>query len=206
MFVKFILAFLMISHALTVDPIRVGSYVKDSFQKNDAKIDRAFRIVRDEILTKSEGNNDIAVLPVAVYHQIVNGINYKIITGIKDNKNLKVELAHGIVYSGPFGEDFKTQKPTLTLLETLPSDNNLTLEETTLISLQGSISDVLKLTDTTLSKVHKVFSYPNLVYDESYYIVSAQTVKENVTKDKFFIMSQEKGKVAEVITQVEFKQ
>jgi hypothetical protein len=143
---------------------------------------------------------------VAVYHQIVNGINYKIITGIKDNKNLKVELAHGIVYSGPFGEDSKTQKPTLTLLETLPSDNNFTLEETTLISLQGSISDVLKLTDTTLSKVHKVFSYPNLVYDESYYIVSAQTIKENVTKDKCFIMSQEKGKVAEVITQVEFKQ
>lgn len=203
---KLILVVLIVSQTLAIDPIRVGSYIKDSFQKNDANIDRAFRMVRDGILAKSQEKSDLSVVPVAIYRQIVNGINYKIITGIKDSKNLKVELAYGIVYSGPFGEDHNSQKPTLTLLESLTSDSNLTLEETALISLQGSISDVLKLTDTTLSKVHKVFSYPNLVYDESYYIVSAQTIKENVSKDKIFILSQEKGKVAQVITQIEFKQ
>ena len=59
--------------------------------------------MKDNVVSQENG---VSVIPVAVYHQLVNGINYKVITAIKDNANKKVDLSHAVVYSGPFSEDF----------------------------------------------------------------------------------------------------
>jgi len=75
----------------------LGSFTKLSFQSNDARIEAAFRALREDIIAKSN-NKKITIMPIAVYSQMVNGINYKIITAIKDEENYKFNLSEGLVY------------------------------------------------------------------------------------------------------------
>ena len=176
--------------------IVVGSYIRESFNSNDARINSAYQIVRNEILSKNEsGSTD--VVPVAIYSQLVNGINYKIITAIKDKKNFKVELSQAIIYTGEFGSD---SKPSLTFFEKLPT-NNLTLDETRMITLSATITNYLSSLGASLSKVNSVTSYPNLVSDESYFIVHGDA---SSGLNQYFIVSQNSDKTYTVLKTINF--
>jgi hypothetical protein len=202
---KLIVSLTLISFCLSYN-IMVGSYIKDSFNSNDARLNKAFSIVNKEITSKNGGAlSSISVVPVAIYHQIVNGVNYKIIAAIKDKKNLKVELTQSIVYTGPISDNFGSQTPSITFFEKLPNDN-FTLEETTVIGLSASITEDLKKTNSSLVKVNRIASYPNLVYDESFYVVNAETTFGGVSSEKYFILSQVTGKAFIPITQIDFAQ
>ena len=183
--------------------IMVGSYVKDSLASNDARINRAFTIVRDEVLSKSAGGSNVGVIPVAIYHQIVNGINYKVIAAIKDNRNKKVDLIHSIVYTGPFSEDFANQTPKITFYEKLPSDL-LTIDEFKVQGIKAKLDEHLNSNKATLSKINSIITYPNLVYEESFFLVNAETTQGETTSPQIFIVSQNSDRTFSILNTVSF--
>jgi hypothetical protein len=169
--IKLVLLLLLLSMTLCYD-IMVGSFTRDSFAKNDAKINSALKLVKSEVSNKYN-NSNLSVIPVALYSQIVNGINYKLIIGLHDISSGKLDLAHAIVYTGPFSVNYAAESASLTFFQKLPDDTTKTLEEEKFVYLNLAITDYLKLNGNSLSSINSIVSYPNLVYNESYYVVYA---------------------------------
>ena len=185
---KILIILSLVSLSLCYD-IMVGSYTRDSFAKNDAKINSALNLVKSEVANKFN-NKNLSILPVAIYSQIVNGINYKIVVGIKDSSTGKIDLAHSIVYTGPFSDNFAQETPTLTFFQTLPNDALNVLDEEKTIGINSAISNYLKNAQASLVSTDSVVSYPNLVYTESFYIVNV-TVKNSsgANESQIFIVN-----------------
>jgi hypothetical protein len=186
--VKIILLLVLLSSTLCYD-IMVGSYTRDSFAKNDAKINSALKLVNSEVENKFN-NKNLSIIPVALYSQIVNGINYKLIIGLHDSSSGKVDLAHAIVYTGPFSDNYALEKPSLSFFQKLPDDTTKILEESKFILLNKTITDHLKTLGSKLSLIDSVVSYPNLVYTESFYVVYVTVQnKSGATENQILIVN-----------------
>ena len=58
----------------------MGSWQKDTFASNDIRIDRARQAAEAKYLQIANvKEDDVELIPLAVYRQLVNGLNYKII-------------------------------------------------------------------------------------------------------------------------------
>jgi len=200
---KFISSIIVIFLAYsTLCEIHVGSFIKDSFKMNDARIDRAFRLAKEKILSLNDGSQKIQVIPIAVYHQIVNGINYKIITATKNKDTLKVDLQQTDIYTDPFTEEITFNNYSISSSENLHASKNLQLEDTTKVGIMSSVYKVLKVNDSKLVKINHITTYPNVLFDESYYLVLADTSKGNVSSQKIFVISNIEGEDYQVETQI----
>ena len=107
------------------------------------------------------------------------------------------------IYTGPFSEENSFNNFSIASSENLHSNNNLQMEETTKVGIMSSVYGVLKMNDSQLVKINHITTYSNVVFDESYYLVLADTAKGNVSSQKYFVISNIKGENYQVVTQID---
>jgi hypothetical protein len=112
-------------------------------------------------------------------------------------------LLQSIVYTGPFSEDFANQTPKITFYEKLPSDL-LAIEEFKVTAIKGKIDEYLLTNKSTLTKVNSIVTYPNLVYDESFFVVNGETTQGDKTTSQVFIVSQNTDRTFTILQVVNF--
>lgn len=202
---KILLALTVLSAVTFCFDIRVGSYIKGSFASNDARLNKVFTLVSSNIISKNGGDPNVTVLPVAVYSQIVNGVNYRIIAAIKDSKNKQVQLANTIVYSGPFTDNYESQNPTISFYEKLPPNTNFSLSAVKEEAIKNAIDTHLG-NNATLEKINNTGSagYPDLVYTEGFYIINADVTIGSVAANQYFVLNENADKSFTVVQSISF--
>ncbi len=197
------LSILILASVNTYD-IHVGSYLERSFQENDMGIDRARSLTDDELKTRH--GFEIVTYPVAVYTQIVNGLNYKILMAMRmDGNTEQVDLFNAIVYSGPFGKDFLSQGPSITQLQKVEAGNSNFSEQQNL-TLKNSLNSFLSNNKSEIAKINSVDNYENLVYDQSFYVVNAAVLFGTSENDEIFILSKKADGEYKVVNNFRVKQ
>jgi hypothetical protein len=165
-----------------------GGWTKQSLDRNDTNIDAAFNAVRSSVLQSANSNESIDLIPVAVFTQVVNGINYKIIAAIKDTTKKSVSLVSSVVYLG-----LSSQSPRLKSVETLPTINSLgLLEQSELSELNNEVALYLKQKQLNLTSLVSINAYPNLVNEnDGYYVINVNISSGNIESNQFLIVNEE---------------
>ncbi len=129
MLIKVIVAVLIISQTLSQSNIAPSGAIVEPQTKSGlmpggftgaqtiSKTDPVFIFVREQILNQNKDNSNLKVTPVAIYSQVVQGSNYKVIAGISDSKKITVNLAVANVF-----QTVGDSKLQLTGLQTLPTE------------------------------------------------------------------------------------
>jgi hypothetical protein len=181
----------------------MGGYQKSSFNSNDARINSAFKALRSTVLESSNSQETVDLIPVGIYTQLVNGINYKIIAGKVDSEGKTVNLVTSVVFVG-----FKSPEAILKTVETLPTQNHLEfLEQSESSDLKKEIQNYFYQRGSTLVEIVSIESHPNLVIEnDAYYIIKAFIKTEYLSLYQFLIVNEEikEGKKTYAIKQVSF--
>ena len=108
-----LLCFISLSMSIPINSL--GGWTRDSFQSNNAYIDRCRSIGENAIITKynlTSSQNDF--YPIEIYKQLVNGFNYKIVYLVYNSISNETHLYTAVVYTGPFS----SSSPVFTLINT----------------------------------------------------------------------------------------
>ena len=199
--IALLFSLVLFTHSIIPIP---GGYQKSSFNSNDAKINTAFKAVKSSVLESARSQNKVDLIPVGVYTQIVNGINYQIIAAKIDSEGKTVNLVNSVVYIG-----FRSQDAELKKVETLPSKNNLNfLEKSESSDLKKEINNYFAGRGSTLIEIVSLESHPNLVLEnDAYYVIKAFIKTEYLSIYQFLIVNEEvnqEGKKTFDIKQVSF--
>lgn len=165
-----------------------GGSQKQLFDRNDTNIEAAFNVLKSSILQSADSNDTIDVIPVAVYSQIVNGINYKIVAAIKDRSKKSVSLVNSVLYLS-----FYSTTPSITTLKTLPKNDTTELfDQTELSGLSNEMKTYLGQKQMNLTNIVSIYAYPNLINDDdSYYLINTNINSGKIQSNQFFIVNEE---------------
>jgi len=152
-----------------------------------------------------------AQFPIAVYQQVVNGMNYIYVTVATNKKSKTIELMHGKVYTGSFGAFFMTS-PSVTSLQStketlsLLRDLNLSEIEKAIVRHEKSEKDLDKIDPKVVIITESIQDQLNLGYIDSFFIVKAQMSKnEGKFTTRYYVMKQDwNSAVLEVMREIEF--
>ena len=155
----------------------VGGYQKDSFESNDnPDVPKCLRLVEQELNNKAGQNVHLKITPVSLYHQLVNGINYKMILLVEEGQIKK--LVEAIVYTGPFSSEEKEFSIT-SIRELKQNDSDLEKsapKEGLKDSLAQVIEQNLETPNENVKEVLSVSVYSEPDADE-HYVVIAEVVR-----------------------------
>ena len=180
--------FLSLSFVLFCHKKLAGGYTKQSLGRIDTNIDAAFEAVRSSVIKSADSNKSIDLIPVGIYTQVVNGINYKIIAAIKDTTNKSVSLVSSRVHYG-----LSSESPILKSVKTLPTINSLELlEQSELSGLNNEIELYLSQIELSLTNIVSINAYPNLVIEnDGYYVINANIKSGNIESNQFLIVNEQ---------------
>ena len=108
-----LLCFVSLSMSIPINSL--GGWTRDSFQSNNAYIDKCRSIGENAIITKynlTSSQNEF--YPIEIYKQLVNGFNYKIVYLVYNSISNETHLYTAVVYTGPFSSSI----PVFTLINT----------------------------------------------------------------------------------------
>ena len=181
----------------------MGSWQKDTFESNDMRIDRARSTAEDDFKAKANLKDDEAeIYEIAVYHQLVNGMNYKIFFAVRAANTTTVDLYDYVVYSGPFGSDLNGQYEILSSKK-LPIENNLSINSAKFGKLNDACAKYVKDTKgEKLAYVSTVRTNQNVIYSMSIYVVEVQTMAKRMP-ETVIVVEDEDGKFEVVATLVQ---
>ena len=181
----------------------MGSWQKDTFESNDMRIDRARATAEDDFKAKANLKDDEAeIYEIAVYHQLVNGMNYKIFFAVRDANTNTVDLYDYVVYSGPFGSEPNGQYEILSSKK-LPIENNLSINSAKFGKLNDACAKYVKDTKgEKLAYVSTVRTNQNVIYSMSIYVVEVQTMAKRMP-ETVIVVEDEDGKFEVVATLVQ---
>lgn len=80
-----------------------GGYKRDNIKSLSPLVCNAVKLAMKSVIKKSYYFGVISTTPILLYKQIVNGINYKVITVIRE-KDTAV-FYEDVIYTGPFGSN-----------------------------------------------------------------------------------------------------
>jgi hypothetical protein len=84
---------------------RSGGWTQDTFESNDLQIEKARQAAENRYYERTNTNDrQVIIYPFAIYKQIVNGVNYKILFAAQKLKTNDVDFFEYVVYTGPFGK------------------------------------------------------------------------------------------------------
>ena len=170
--------------------VMVGNFIKDSFENKDKRVFSTYNWLNNKIVKEKGGPENVQVFPLAIYRQIVNGVSYKIITAVKDEKNKKVNLVDTIIYTGGFDKPSKTQ-PIVAFQEDLNDEVDISKKTESHIfkSLVGFITEHLISTKTTLENVQSIVFCPHVVNHENFYKIMTHINFEGKSYKRYFIVN-----------------
>lgn len=181
----------------------MGAWQKDTFASNDIRIDRARSTAEDDFKAKANLKDEEAeIYEIAVYHQLVNGLNYKIFFAVRDANTNTVDLYDYVVYTGPFGPDANGQYEILSSNK-LPIENNLSINSAKFGKLNDACAQYVKETKgEKLAYVSTVRTNQNVLYSMSIYVVEVQTMAKRMP-ETVIVVEDEDGKFEVVATLVQ---
>ena len=160
----------------------MGSWQKDTFASNDIRIDRARQAAEAKYLQIANvKEDDVELIPLAVYHQLVNGLNYKIIFAARNYNDNSLELYDYNVYTGPFGSEANNFEYEVISTEKLPIENNLSINSAKFGKINDACAQYIK--DTKGEKVAYVSTLrtnQNVIYNFGIYVVQIQTMAKRL--------------------------
>lgn len=163
---------------------RVGTYVKDSFRSNDIRIDRAWRTVEREYLAMSNlKDTEVDLFRIAIYKQLVNGLNYKVFFGSLQKSTNELKLFDYVVYTGPLTQSSDPFHFELTSNKELVNDNSISLKKSQSDQIQKLISTLIEKQGDSLVEFTVPRLQVNVLGKASIYVIKVQTKTNKVPKN-----------------------
>ena len=202
--IKLTLMLSLISMSFSWSVMNFGKYTKDSFSSKDAKISKAYNYLNKQIV-ESTGFSNVQVYPISIYRQILNGINYKILAAVKDEKNKKVDLVNSTVYIGPF-TDSPLDLPNLAFQQNINSDFKGFKGSYAILFhlIERLIKDELAPTNSTLQLIKSLSQCSDVVNDEVFYLVDADVISQGISLKRYFLISHEIQKGLSIVQTFDF--
>jgi len=162
-----------------------GGFQKTTFDSNNQSLNSALKVFSEKVLKMRPLSE---LIPIAVYTQIVNGINYKIVVVIKDSSNYSVSIVNSTIYVS----FFNAEPPMIESMD-IVFKNNSGLDTNKNIQIRRVIEN--ELTNTTNGgdkkiKLVSVQTYENLVLDDNYFVVNAIVEHFGVEFNQYYILSE----------------
>lgn len=182
---------------------RVGSYVRDSFASNDIRIDRAWKTVLAEYHQMSTlKKEEVDIFPIAIYKQLVNGLNYKVFFGSVNKISNELQLFDYVLYTGPL-----TQSPDpfffqLTSSKELVDHPDIALRKYEYEQIKKIISFQVEYDKESLVNLSVSRTYINVLGTASIYVVTAEKENQELPEN-YLIFQDENGKLEMIANWVE---
>lgn len=176
----------------------MGSWTKESLYSNDLMIDRSRQAAEKHYyeltgLSKQEAR----VYPFAVYSQLVNGVNYKILFAVKNKNTGEISFHDYTVFTGTFA-DRKAKKMKFDVTGTLqmkPDNANVPINSLKFAGINDAISLYYKNINEKLGYVNTISSTTANGRDAPYgkvYLAKLQTQQKH--GPQFAVLMEENGK------------
>jgi hypothetical protein len=163
----------------------MGGWRRQSFKSNSMIYDRAFKTVEAHL---RESNSEGTIIPIEIYTQLVNGLNFRIIVAVED-PNKEVNLYDYLLY-----KSFDSPRNEIINFGLLPGTyENLSSEKTH--NLQNKIKEYLGKTGT-LVNINTIQVSKNIVHDDSFYVVETNVIHNGKTQTKSFVLAEEDGELS----------
>lgn len=85
----------------------VGSFRREHIKSRNPLLTSSLEVVNKHVKKENDYNGIVSIIPILAYKQIVNGINFKIYSVVRENQDLKI--VETVVYTGPFGSNDKPE-------------------------------------------------------------------------------------------------
>lgn len=172
----------------------MGSWQKDTFAANDIRIDRARQAAEAKYFQiTNEKEEDIELIPLAVYHQLVNGLNYKIIFAARNYNDNSLEFYDYDVYTGPFGSEANNFEYEVLSTAKLPIENNLSINSSKFGKINDACAQYIKDTrGERIAFVRTLRTNQNVIYNFGIYVVKIQTMAKRLG-ETVIVLEQEDG-------------
>ncbi len=208
-FSKFVLTFALFLSSVISYEILVASYSKANVDSNDDVYKSCLALAQSRMLKEYGDNISNSIVKIAIYSQIVNGINYKFLLGYKDPKTGSFKLVDTVVYTGPFSTFLTNPTPSVSSIMTLPSELlNTASNDTKTNRILTQLSTLLRSYGTTINKdytfknLKDIQTFNRYIYNENYYLVTASFGdSSNTAKDHILVVNELNG-VFSVITHI----
>lgn len=191
---KGIILIITILFSISITFSKSHGWIKDSMNKNDAYINKAYQIIKLKILEGEFGSSEeIRVYPVAVYKQLGNGLKYKFIIALKNEKLRSVSLLESEIYTVPFSsENYKKLNFEIKGVAKLRSDLEA-IENLKLNIIKETISNYNL--GAELQSITSIHTYNKIINEESYFVVSgeAKAYDGNIVFTSYVIVQNEDG-------------
>lgn len=180
--------------ALATSEEIVGGWVKRDFRENDMYIDRSRKLAEQQYYTDSNtDNSQVSVVPIAVYSQLVNGINYQIVQAERNRATNALTLHSYVIYKGPMG----TNRPTLTVSRSqeLKKGKPLLFAAAEYTDIHKAVSAYYSNANS-MNHISSVVNYESPITDLKIFVVKAQVGDE--AELKTCVLLEENGQLKQV--------
>lgn len=168
--ILFILSFTLCS--------KFGSWTKDSLYQFDYRIDKARTTTEKAFFEKTQfKEEDYLIKPFALYNQLVNGLNYKILFSAQNIKTDEYDIYDYVIYTGPFGESLQDFDYQVISTKKLNFEKILPLTNTKYENINKVVAKYYSSTSNNLLYIDSIKVNESTSYMMNVYIVTAQTEK-----------------------------
>ncbi len=165
--------FVLFLFALATCQTLVGGWTKRSFEENDMLIDRSRVLVEKKFFEEQNLNEgDAEITPIAIYSQLVNGYNFKIVFAARLRATNEFSLYEYKVYCGPFGSQ-EVNSPKITATKQLAKGKPLLFAAAQYTNIHKAIMAYYS-TQNSLNYVSKVERYEAPLDDMNIFVAYAK--------------------------------
>lgn len=184
-FTKFFLLCLITS--CTCKLISIGGWKKDSFARDDLSLDRSRSTAMKQYLKEYNlSEDDIIFHPLAVYKQITNGMNYKIVLACQNLVTKTINIYECVVN---VSRDFETFN--VLSSKSLPYENNVVdITNPKFIKINDYLNNVLSRSHRNLKYINLIQRSEFIISEDDVYIINASIQDEN---DISFVLVEQDG-------------
>lgn len=187
--------FILFLFALASCQNLVGGWTKRSFAENDMLIDRSRVLVEKKFIEEQNLNEgDVEITPIAIYSQIVNGYNFKIVFAARYRETNEFTLHEYKVYCGPFGST-ELNTPKLSATKQLAKGKPLLFAAAQYTNIHKAIMEYYS-TQNSLNYVSKVERYEAPLDDMNIFVAYAKVGDKQEIKT--CVLIEENGELQQV--------
>ena len=152
--------------------ISFGGWEKDSFARDDLSLDRSRSMaVKQYLKDNNLSEDDILFHPLAVYKQITNGLNYRIVLACQNQITKTVTLYECDVFASLDFRDFSVLQS-----KSLPFENNVVdITDPKFIKVNEYLNTMLSKSQKTLKYITLIKRSEHIVSQDDVFIVNAST-------------------------------
>lgn len=186
--------------SLAICNIKLGGFEKESFASNDMRVDKSWKTTEKEYFRLTGHNEkDVYLYPIAIYKQLVNGINYKISFAAHDRKQNTVKVYEYMVLCGLVAKNDDPFPFEVVSIKELPKNDNIPINNSKYGKINNMVNSFSIQNNDKISYVNTIQSSESM-FNTGVYIVLGQTKKSR--KNNSYIVFEDEDGHYDVIAQL----